>query len=225
MNYSDRKTAVITGGNSGIGLALAKKLLSENYQVIITSRSGTLSGFYHSDLIVFKLDVTDKSSITSAAAEINHAVKYVDLLINNAGIATDAYFIKPEYESFTQTVAVNITGLVFFAEAMLDQIAEGGHIINISTDMSLLSEAKSNGPAYRMSKAAINMYTKMLSQRLTEKNIRVTAVHPGWVKTRIGGENAPMDTQWSAEGLYKVIQDTARTGEFRNIANDDRFLL
>lgn len=225
MKENNGKTAVITGGTSGIGFALAKKLLAEGFNVTITSRSGKVNDLEHPNLRVVQLEITKLYSIGTAAKEIAEQTGKIDILINNAGIATDAYYIVPEYESFKDTIDTNLTGLVFFTEAVIAQVKDGGHIINISTDMGLLSQAQQNGPGYRISKAAVNMYTKMLSQRMAERKIRVTAAHPGWVKTNVGGEDAPMDAQWSANGLYQLICDTKRTGEFRNIYTEDCFLL
>lgn len=225
MEQNTPKHALITGGNRGIGLALGKKLLSEGYSVTLTSRTGKIDGFEHSELKVLQMDITDMHSIKKAALALKELRRPINVLVNNAGIAQDAYDILPEYEKFKHTIDVNLTGLVFFNEAVLDQVPEGGHIINITSDMGLLSQALSNGPAYRISKAAVNMYTKMLSQRMAERNIRVTAAHPGWVRTNVGGKDAPMDVEWCADGLYQLILDTRRNGEFKNIYTDDCFLL
>lgn len=222
---TDTKKVVITGGNSGIGFALAQKLLAENYEVIITSRSGHVEGFTHPQLTVVQLEITDFDSIKAATEQICKLTDRIDILVNNAGIAPDVFEVIPAADLFVQTMNVNVTGLVFFAEALLTHIADGGQVINVSTDMGLLSQAQPNGPAYRMSKAAVNMYTKMLSQRLKERNIRVTAIHPGWVRTKLGGDQAPMDTASAASGICKVIDETVYTGEFSNIYTGDRFFL
>jgi NAD(P)-dependent dehydrogenase (short-subunit alcohol dehydrogenase family) len=225
MEQNTPKHVLITGGNRGIGLALGKKLLAEGYAVTLTSRTGKIDGLEHSSLQMLKMEITDLHSIKAAAGELKARVRNIDILVNNAGIANDPYDILPEYEKFRRTIDVNLTGLVFFNEAVLDQVASGGHIINITSDMGLLSQAQSNGPAYRISKAAVNMYTKMLSQRVEEKNIRVTAAHPGWVRTNVGGEDASMDVEWCADGLYRLILDCKRSGEFRNIYTGDCYLL
>jgi len=225
MQASLKKTAVITGGNSGIGFALAQKLLEEGYEVISTSRSGKTDGFSHPHLSVIQLEITDPASIKAATKTIASLCDRISLLVNNAGIAPDALDTIPEMDNFMQTINVNLTGLVFFAESLLPLMSEGGQIINISSAMGLLSEAQPNGPAYRISKAGLNMYSKILSQRLTERNIRVTAVHPGWVRTKLGGDQAPMDAATSAAGLYETIRVTAQSGEFSNVQTGERFSL
>jgi NAD(P)-dependent dehydrogenase (short-subunit alcohol dehydrogenase family) len=225
MEQKNQKKVVITGGNNGIGMALAQLLLDQQYQVTITLKPGQSPKWQHPHLKTVALEITDAYSIAQAAKTLEAECGGIDILVNCAGVATDAYFIIPEYESFKRTIDVNLTGLVFFNEAVLGLVSKGGHIINVSSDMGLLSQADTNGPAYRISKAALNMYTKMLALRMRETGIRVTAVHPGWVRTNVGGADAPMDTTTSAEGIYGVIMDTKRNGEFRNIANDDCFLL
>lgn len=83
--------------------------------------------------------------------------------------------------------------------------------------MSLVRNLAPNAPAYRMSKAAINIYAVMLSQRLAGKNIQVTPVHPGWVQTRMGGKTAPVTLDQSVNGIYKAITENTQTGKFWNI--------
>jgi len=177
------KTAVVTGISSGIGLALVKKLLAEKFNVIGTTRSGVLNDFQNDNLEVIALEATDKDSVTGAIKRISELTDGIDLLINNAGVALDLFDAKPEINTFNQTIATNITGVVFFTEPLLHTIKDGGKIIFISSNMGLLKNADANAPAYRMAKAAINMYAAMLAKRLAEHKIQVTPVHPGWVQT------------------------------------------
>jgi NAD(P)-dependent dehydrogenase (short-subunit alcohol dehydrogenase family) len=216
MNNSN-KTAVITGISSGIGLALTKKLLGENWNVIGTTRSGELNTFEHPDLLVIALEVTDSLSILGAVDKIKTCTDGIDLLVNNAGAAPDVFEVKPEYHAFTQTLDTNITGTVFFTEPLLDHINEGGQVIFISSNMGLPKNAAANGPGYRMSKAAINMYAAMLATRLADQHIRVTPMHPGWVQTRLGGDQAPLTPAQAAEGIYQGITTNSESGKFWNI--------
>ena len=212
------RTALITGANSGIGLALTQKLINEGYHVIGTSRSGKIDDFSHQNLTVLPLDITCNTSIGQLASRLDKENHSIDLLVNNSGTAAGVYSIVPERESFDENIAINLTGNVFFTEAVVDRVNDGGQVVFISTDMGLLKKAGPNGVGYRVSKAGITMYAGILAQRLMEKNIRVTPMHPGWVKTRIGGDIAPLTAVESAEALYHGITTNTETGKFWNSA-------
>ncbi|GAA4492701.1 SDR family oxidoreductase [Hymenobacter ginsengisoli] len=212
------KTAVVTGISSGIGQALTQKLLVEGYQVIGTTRSGTVPGLAHPRLHVIALEATDEASIAQAVARIATLTKGVDLLVNNAGAAPDVFAITPERTAFTQTLATNITGPVFFTEPLLPQLNEGAQVVFISSNMGLPRNAAPNGPGYRLSKAAINMYAAMLATRLAERRIQVMPMHPGWVQTKLGGDQAPLTPAQAAEGIYQGLVTNPGSGLFWNAA-------
>ncbi|WP_343695421.1 SDR family NAD(P)-dependent oxidoreductase [Flavobacterium sp.] len=211
------KTAVVTGISSGIGLALTKKLLNENYNVIGTTRSGKLEDFSHPNLKVIPLEATSQESRDNAISEILAITTDVDLLVNNAGIAPDAFSNQPDLDSFTETINTNVTSVIFFTESLLKNIKTSGKIAFISSSMGLLKNAAPNGTAYRISKNAINMYAAMLATRVVEKQIIVTPIHPGWVQTKLGGNQAPFTTKDSADGIYNAILLNTESGKFWDI--------
>lgn len=211
------KTAVITGANSGIGLALVKKLLAEKYHVIGTSRSGKIEALEHPDLKVVQLDITNPDMINEAASQISRLAGSTDLLINNAGIAPDVMSVEPEYDPIMDTFATNTAGTVIFTETILPYMKTGSQIVFISSNMGLPRNAAPNGPAYRMSKAALNMYAAMLAVRMADKGIRVTPMHPGWVQTRLGGSSAPFTAGQSAEGIFGGIVRNTESGKFWDV--------
>lgn len=217
MNISN-KTAVVTGISSGIGLALVQKLLSENYNVIGTTRNGKLHAFSHENLEMIALDLTDDDSRKAAIKRVGDIGVKIDLLINNAGAAPDVFAIEPELGAFTLTINTNVTGTVFFTEPLLDKITDGGKILFISSNMGLPRNADANGPGYRLSKAAINMYAAMLAKRLEDRRITVISVHPGWVQTKLGGDQAPLTPEQSAENIYTGINGQIENGKFYNSA-------
>ena len=217
MNNSN-KTAVVTGISSGIGLALVKKLLNENYNVLGTTRTGASDKISHENLEIIKLDVTDSESLKTAVEYINNQTGQIDLLVNNAGAAPDVFAIEPEIEAFKLTIETNITGSVFFTEPLLGKLSDGAKIIFISSNMGLPRTADVNGPSYRMSKAAINMYAAILAKRLEDRNISVTPVHPGWVQTKLGGDQAPLTAEMAANNIYEGITDGMESGRFYNSA-------
>ena len=211
------KHALVTGANIGIGLAVTHKLLQEGYHVTGTSRSGKIDQLLHDNLSVIKLDVTDKESIKNAVVTIGNSLKGIDLLINNAGVAPDIRVTEPDMDLLNETFAVNVNGTIFFTESLLTFLNENAQIIFISSAMGLARNVAPNGPAYRMSKAALNVYAIMLSQRLSEKGIRVTPIHPGWVQTRLGGANAHFTTEQAADGIFTAIKANTESGKFWNI--------
>jgi len=210
------KTALITGANKGIGLELTKKLLEEGIKVIAVTRSGEV-GFEHANLTVLQGDISNEDSIAKIATQVNQLDFTVDCLINNAGVGVDFDTEIPTAAALNASFATNTTGTALFTEALLNKVTDGGQILFLSTIMSLLRAAAPDGPAYRMSKAALNMYVVMLSERLAKRNIRVTALHPGWVQTSMGGAKAPTTIAQSVNGIYKAITQNAETGKFWNV--------
>lgn len=214
---SNHKIALITGANSGIGNALAKKLIAENYFVIGTSRNGKIENINSENLFVVELDLTHQNSIEKANLTIRNKFKGIDLLVNNAGIGPDLGKFKPDLESLKSTFETNVFGLVSFTESILDFVNENGKILNISSIMATFNQvSKVDSAAYRMSKAALNMYTKTLSARLKDKNINVNSIHPGWVQTKLSTEGAPLTTEFSANGIFKLMTAEMETGTFWN---------
>lgn len=211
------KTTLITGASNGIGLDLTKKLLAEGITVIAVTRSGEIANYSHPGLTVLKGDITSEESINSVAAQVKQLGVSIDCLINNAGVLVDAETEVPTAAALNASFAANTTGTALFTEALLDSVTDGGQILFLSTIMALLRAAAPDAPAYRMSKAALNMYVVMLNQRLSNRNIRVTALHPGWVQTRMGGPKAPTTIEQSVNGIYKAITENTESGKFWNV--------
>lgn len=211
-----KKTAVITGASRGIGHALARKLLDMNYHVIGTSRQGVIDSISNDSFESLPLSLTDVESMKQFVDALEVKNTKVDLLINNAGIGPDLNYELPEEGSFDMTFDVNVKGQVFFTELMLPFIKEGGRILNVSSKMGSIDYLEmSCSPAYRMSKSAFNMYTKILTNRLKGK-IQVAAIHPGWVKTTISGngENARLTPEESADSISDYLENKFENGGF-----------
>ncbi len=159
--------------------------------------------------------MTNQESIDNANSLIRNNYKGIDILVNNAGIAPDLDKNEPDLESLRSTFETNVFGLVHFTETILDLVNPNGKILNISSIMATLNMiSKSDSTAYRMSKSALNMYTKTLSSRLKVKNINVNSIHPGWVTTKLSTEGAPLTTEFSANGIFKLIESEMATGTF-----------
>ena len=215
------KTILITGTSQGIGHALTKLLLINGYRVIGTNTTG-IDNINENNYKSFSLDLANFDSI--AAFENNFQLDNIkiDILINNAGIGPDLDFDLPEETSFKKTFDVNVTGTTFFTEQMLQYLNIGGKIVNISSKMGSVDVCeKSDSVAYRMSKAALNMYTKILSNRLEGKQL-VASVHPGWVRTNIAKSNinGRLSPEESAQKIFQFITSDFKTGIFWNVETE-----
>ena len=215
------KAILLTGTSQGIGHALTKLLLINGYRVIGTNTTG-IDNINENNYKSFSLNLANFDSI--AAFENNFQLDNIkiDILINNAGIGPDLDFELPEETSFKKTFDVNVTGTTFFTEQMLQYLNIGGKIVNISSKMGSVDFCeKSDSVAYRMSKAALNMYTKILSNRLEGKQL-VASVHPGWVRTNIAKSNlnGRLSPEESAQKIFQFITSDFKTGIFWNVETE-----
>lgn len=216
------KTVLITGASRGIGRATAEKFLDEGWNVISTSTSGQLS-FVNERLASEKLNITNSADIVALVNKLREGNSRIDVLINNAGVALDAHTKGVDMDLVRKTFEVNLFGLVSLTEMILPIINNAGHIINIdsrygSFDMPI-DDATSIG--YRMSKAAVNMYTRFLAFRLKDQNIKVSSIHPGWVKTDMGyagvtddGETPNREPSEVAKEIFTLATNDVETGQF-----------
>jgi len=212
------ETVLITGTSRGIGNALAKLLLIKGYNVIGTNTTG-IDNINENNFKVFALDLSNLESIPAFEKNLQIENIKVNILINNAGIGPDLDFELPEEISFKKTFDVNVNGTTFFTEQMLQHLTEGGKIINISSKMGSIDVCEKNDSvAYRMSKAALNMYTKILSNRLAGKQL-VASVHPGWVRTNLTKSNihGRLSSEESAQKIVEFITSDFKSGTFWNV--------
>jgi NAD(P)-dependent dehydrogenase (short-subunit alcohol dehydrogenase family) len=214
-------TILITGTSQGIGHALTKLLLINGYKVIGTSTTG-IDNINEHNYKSYSLDLSNLDSIAAFEKNLQIENIKIDILINNAGIGSDLDFELPEEISFQKTFDVNVTGTTFFTEQMLQYLNVGGKIINISSKMGSINVCEKNDSvAYRMSKAALNMYTKILSNRLEGKQF-VASVHPGWVRTNISKSNinGRLSPEESAQKIFEFISSDFKTGTFWNVETE-----
>lgn len=220
------KTVLITGASKGIGFALTNKFLESGYNVIGTSRSGKIDGIKNENFKVLQLDLSEFKSIALFKKEIEKYNILIDILINNAGIGPDLDTDIPEEISFRQTFEVNVTGATFFTESLIGKINQEGKIINVSSEMGSIELCQRiDSVAYRMSKAALNMFTKILSNRLYGK-VKVASIHPGWVRTTIAKSNITegrLTSNESADGIFNFVISEFRTGIFWDIETQTEF--
>jgi NAD(P)-dependent dehydrogenase (short-subunit alcohol dehydrogenase family) len=213
-----KQLVIITGASQGIGKALAELFLAQGYQVVGTSRSGNIE-INHSEFEAMALDLTQMESIKTFEAQIvSKGIKF-DILINNAGIGPDLGSSSPEEKSFDQTFDVNVKGQVFFTEAMIKHLAPSAKLINVSSKMGSIEQCVStDSVAYRMSKTALNMYTKILTNRYAGQ-FQIATLHPGWVRTNISGDNSKgrFSPEESAAMIFDFVCSNFKTGIFWNV--------
>lgn len=222
------QTVVITGAARGIGLELAKLAVQKSFKVICGVRSPEKAVELKSALgahgEVLALDVSSDESTQKFAEALRSRVKHIDILINNAGIYLDgsnSSIDAVETKMVIETLNTNSVGPLRVTQALMPLLraASGAKVATISSLMGSLTDNKSGGAfAYRMSKCAVNMFVKTLAA--DESSVTALALHPGWVKTEMGGSAAPLTPARSAEGLWTVIESStsADSGKFFNHA-------
>jgi NAD(P)-dependent dehydrogenase (short-subunit alcohol dehydrogenase family) len=221
-------TWVVTGANRGIGLEFAKQLLAEGHSVIAGVRSPESMKFSHEKMSILQLDVSSTSSVREFAENVKSMSQSIDILVNNAGRMDGRWQsledVDPEVS--LEVLNVNTIGPLRVSQVLwpLLQASNKGKIANISSLMGSIDDCMSGRSyAYRTSKTGLNMITKILAVEGKNHNITVTAYHPGWAKTDMGGERAPVPVSVSVKGLIGLIhkQDIAQSGRFFEYTGDE----
>ncbi len=216
------KTSVITGASRGIGKALAERFLENGDFVIGSSRSGA-ADFGHANLFMLPLEQTGEGSVKAFVDQVGTLHKPIDIFINNAGTWDDGDE-GPEIDIgvLRRTLEANLFGPIALTEALSPLMAAGSHIINVSSRRGSMSfneispdqpqDRATRHPAYSISKAGLNMFTRKLAVRLLGKTI-VSSVHPGSVKTDMNPEGK-ISAEESAEDIFKLAYSRPETGQF-----------
>lgn len=217
---------VITGAGRGIGYELTRQALANGDQVTATCRSSHAKRRLQEldpdggQLRIHHLDITDDHGVEAFGRKLADRLEHVDVLVNNAGTgAGDRHLDEVDWQKMLWCFDVNTVGPLRVTRAVLPllQAADGGIIANISTLMASIEDNESGGRySYRASKTALNMVTMSLARDLAPSGITCVALHPGWVRTDMGGEHAPVSVEDSATGLWRVIGDLKpeHAGEF-----------
>jgi NAD(P)-dependent dehydrogenase (short-subunit alcohol dehydrogenase family) len=201
-------TVLITGANRGLGLEFSRQYAAGGWKVIATCRNpiglgalATVPG----EIEVHGLDVTDNTQIARLSAELSYTK--IDLLINNAGVygPRDS---DTDQHAWSEVMRVNTMAPLKVAQSFAPQVAAGGGgtIATVTSKMASMSDNTSGGAyIYRSSKAALNAVMVSLSQDLRADGIFVVVMHPGWVRTDMGGANGLIDPPESVAGMRGVL--------------------
>lgn len=212
---------LITGANRGLGLEWCRQYAAEGWRVYATCRRPEAAGELlalardHPRLSLHRLDVTRAESVYALRAELRD--QGLDVLVNNAGVYLEKY--APEaalrYDEWTETLAVNTLGAMRVTEALVDRVAVSRRrlVVAISSHMGSIAEIGAAGDYYyRSSKAALNAAMKGLSLAWRDRGVGVLILHPGWVKTRMGGwDEAPLTPEQSVMGMRRLVDGFSLT--------------
>ncbi len=220
------KFVFISGANRGIGYQLATQLATKGYRVIAgyrdERRSAALLAQQSENLHPFKVDVTVPEMLDALRTFIENRFGRIDLLINNAGVLLDRAggMENLAWDSITQHFEVNVGGAFLATKHLYPLLKKGEHpkIINISSRLGSIELGGGSSIPYSISKAALNMLTKSQASAFRAAGVTVVSVHPGWVKTDMGGSAAPLRPEESAAHIIDTIErlSLAQSGQFIN---------
>ncbi len=202
------KTILLAGASRGLGLGLTEEYLSRGWHVIATARTPAtaegLTKLRRDALTVEQLDVADPASISALAGRLGG--RKLDVLFVVAGISTNSQVPAHQvgHEDVAKEFITNTTGPIALAEALQANLAPDATVAFMTSILgSIGSNAGGGMELYRASKAALNMLASCYAVR--HKGTPVLLLHPGWVRTELGGANAPVDVPTSVRGLADVI--------------------
>jgi NAD(P)-dependent dehydrogenase (short-subunit alcohol dehydrogenase family) len=221
------KTALITGGNSGLGLATAKRFVAEGAKVAITGRNAdrlaAAAAELGPDALALVADATDIAATEAAVAEAAARFGKLDILFANAGIPGQTPVGGTALEAFEQVIRTNLTGVFFTVQAALPHLKDGASIILNGSVISVLGNPGYS--AYAASKAGVRAMARVLASELSPRGIRVNVVAPGAIRTPIwGAAIATPEAEKALEDRIARATPLGQIGEPEHIANTVLFL-
>lgn len=221
-------TVLVTGANRGLGLEFCRQYAEAGWRVIAACRrpAGAKAlqalGDRYPEFEIHELDVADHAGVDSLAAQLQD--RAIDVLLNNAGVYDDSAhndFGHVDYALWEKSFRINTLGPVKMAEAFWAPVqrSERKLIVAVTSLMgSIADNAGGHSLMYRSSKAALNAVTRTLAHDLRPHGVGLLLVHPGWVKTDMGGRNAPLSAEESVRGMRRLVEsfDLRHSGDFFN---------
>lgn len=214
MTKLKNKVAVVTGGNSGIGLATAKEFIAQGAKVVITGRTQSYIdeavqhlGSNATGILSNALSIRDTEALVS---KVGSLFGKVDILFINAGVFYPTPIGQITEEGFDEQMGINFKGAIFTIEKFLPILSEGASIINLSSVNAYTGMP--NTAVYAASKAALNSYTRTASTELAPRNIRINSVNPGPINTGIFGKSGL--SQEMIQGFATALQNRIPLKQF-----------
>lgn len=211
--------ALVTGANKGIGLEVVRQLATLGWRVFLTGRSlpsvRKAASSLGPSVIPVPLDITSRISIEAAYSATSQAVTHLDVLINNAGILDhdegSIFELRPQ--RLQRMFETNTIGALLVTQTFLPLLrkSQSARIINVSSGAGQLSEKGTWAPAYSISKTALNGVSSQLAAALAGSNIAVNSVCPGWVKTDMGGDEAPRSVEEGADTIVWLATESPQS--------------
>ncbi|MCP4407002.1 MAG: SDR family NAD(P)-dependent oxidoreductase [Gammaproteobacteria bacterium] len=227
----NKSVAVVTGAYRGLGYETARQLAKLGYRVILTARKGAAGRAAAEilqrealDVSFYPLEVTSGASIQQLADFIRTEHGRLDVLVNNAGIFPDpspwedgsSTIFDADLETIRAGFETNTLGPLHLCRMLIPLMNNHGRVVNVSSGMGQLSEMNGCCPGYRLSKTALNAVTRIFADELKDTGIKVNAVCPGWVRTDMGGQEAPLSTEEGVRGITwaATLPDDGPNGGF-----------
>lgn len=221
------RTALVTGGNRGIGLAIARQLAERGDTVLLGSRNLRAGGAAADalrnaglDVVPLYIDLSDPVRIDAAMKDLQRSGRRVDVLVNNAGVLHETRLLDLGDSEVAESIAVHVTGPLRLIRAVAPGMTSNGYgrIVNLSSGWGSFAEGMGGPGAYGVTKAALNALTVRLAEELP-CTVKVNAMCPGWVRTRMGGHGAtrsPEEAADTAVWLATLPEDGPTGGFFRD---------
>jgi NAD(P)-dependent dehydrogenase (short-subunit alcohol dehydrogenase family) len=208
---------LITGAGRGLGLELAAEALERGHAVFAGMRSPhdkspalqALEAAVPGKLICVRLDVTDEAGIAELAASLKKEGVQLGSIVNNAAVleARNTAIEELDMKDVELSFDINLYGPMRVVKHLLPLLREPeASVVNISSEAGSLTNAYPGDYPYAITKAALNMFTEQLRKLLAERGVQALSVHPGWIRTDMGGESAPTDPRRSAAGILDLIE-------------------
>lgn len=207
-------SVAIVGASRGIGREFVRQYLADGWRVHASARrDGDLDGLKAAGAVVHQADVNDEASLAAMAAAIDEPL---DLLVVNAGVGSfEGRLAAVEPADWTRVMTTNALGPLLVARTVGAKVRDGGKLVALTSLMGSIADNGAGGSwSYRMSKAALNMGFACLAIELRPRRIDVAVIHPGWVRTDMGGDQAPLAPEGSVAGMRQVIGRLATSGGF-----------
>lgn len=224
-----RKIAIVTGANRGLGFEIARQLAAADTFVVLGARSEPKCAMAVDDLrrqgatniAAYPLDVNDTKSVRRFVEQVAKRHGVPGILVNNAGVfpeESDAKVVDVATSLWRQTFETNLFGAVRMCREVVPLMRKPryGRIVNISSGLGQLHQMGDGSPAYRVSKAALNALTRTLAAEVAGSGILVNSMSPGWVRTDMGGKDAPRSVEEGADTAVWLclLPSNGPTGQF-----------